>query len=77
MDDRKKQSPWPWIVAGVVMLLVLYVLSTGPVVWLSSNGHLPEEVERVLVFLYIPLEWLQVNSVTANDLLNWYWAFWS
>ena len=43
----------PWVVWPVCTTLVsaLYVLSTGPVIWLFERHYLPEEVTTI----YLPL----------------------
>lgn len=35
--DRKSRSVWPWVIALLIGLPVLYVASFGPACWLSSR----------------------------------------
>ena len=37
MNDRKKTGVWPWVVAMLIGLPVLYVLSFGPACWATRN----------------------------------------
>ena len=41
MRDGRKSSVWPWIVALLIGLPVLYVLSFGPACWLVARGKIP------------------------------------
>ena len=38
------RNPWVGYLVWATLLLVLYVLSCGPVYWLIGNHYLPEEV---------------------------------
>jgi hypothetical protein len=38
MTEERKQHLWPWIVAVLIALPVLYVASFGPVCWLANRG---------------------------------------
>jgi hypothetical protein len=77
MDKRKKSSPWPWIVAGGLMLPVLYVLSLGPVVWLFNFfDPVPETVRHALELFYTPLFLLTEASGFARWLLELCMSFW-
>ncbi len=51
MSDDRKKSVWPWIVALVIGLPVLYVASFGPACWLTSRGWISDTT----MLLYIPL----------------------
>ena len=41
MSDDRKKPLWPWIVALLISLPVLYVASFGPACWLVERGLLP------------------------------------
>jgi tetratricopeptide (TPR) repeat protein len=76
MTDSKKRSLIPfWLTATIAATTVLYVLSSGPVVWLSCKGYLPGWAFKIV---YAPLEWLVVKS--PEPLLKassaWY-RFWA
>ena len=38
--DNERKPLWPWIMALLVALPVLYVLSFGPACWLNERGFL-------------------------------------
>jgi hypothetical protein len=43
-----------WVVATLIVLIILYVLSSGPALWLVNRSWLPREhLSRV----YLPIHW--------------------
>jgi hypothetical protein len=40
-ESDRKQPLWPWIVALLIGLPVLYAASFGPACWLCSHGSVP------------------------------------
>jgi hypothetical protein len=44
MGEKRKKPVWPWIVALLIGLPVLYVVSFGPACWLTDRGVIPEEL---------------------------------
>ena len=42
MSDDRKRSVWPWIVALLIGLPVLYIASFGPACWIFRWGSLSE-----------------------------------
>ena len=73
-DDRKKIL-WPWVVAVLIGLPVLYVASLGPLVWLITRDLLPEWSAPFMNVYTAPLNWA-VQSQTVRDLYIWYTSFW-
>src|SRR5262249_25893692 len=67
--DRKKASPWPWIVALLIGLPVLYVASFGPACWLFGRGILPCELT---IDAYRPLIHLSFSQAPISGWLRWY-----
>jgi hypothetical protein len=60
-----------FIAAGIPVLLVLYVLSIGPVSKLDDYGCISDRADRVLDDVYSPLALL--NPVPGTrPLFNWY-----
>ncbi len=57
----------------VILLLVLYVLSIGPVGRLVMAGYLSE---HVYLALYAPLVFASRNSKLCQDALTWYDSLW-
>lgn len=66
----------PWIVACVVILLVLYVLSTGPMHLAVNKYHikgLPFTIWRAYCG---PVKWLIENWPAFYDFMDWYLRLW-
>lgn len=70
-DDNRTGSRF----AGAALLLLLYVLSTGPVVKLIDLGYLPHGTRSVEVF-YTPLQWIIEQSELASGLFLAYLSLW-
>ncbi len=51
-DERKKTGVWPWIVALLIGLPVLYVASLGPACWITSRASAGA---RLLPIIYAPI----------------------
>jgi hypothetical protein len=60
-----------FIAAGIPVLLVLYVLSIGPVSKLDDYGCISDRADRVLDVVFSPLALLNPVSGTRS-LFNWY-----
>ncbi|MFO0919822.1 MAG: hypothetical protein U0872_16100 [Planctomycetaceae bacterium] len=69
-----KWSRWTWAVA-VPLMLVSYVLGTGPILWLVSIGILPEAVLPSLQIVYLPLA-LTEGIPVIGDALQAYVRWW-
>jgi uncharacterized membrane protein len=67
--------PWPWIVATVLTLPVLYVLSAGPAVWLCVNV-LPKSTHDNVMAIYAPLEYVIPDSDGAAKIWIEYLTLW-
>ena len=67
-ESRKKPGVAFWAtVAAMLVVLVGYPLSTGPVVWLHDHGFLPDWAEPVIEAFYWPLSLLPRDIVQAID----------
>src|SRR5262245_66586319 len=67
-DDRKPF--WPWIVALLIGLPVLYVASFGPACWLADRGV----VDFTRVIEAYPYLWrfaLNVNTDPGSRIIRW------
>ncbi|MBL4886186.1 MAG: hypothetical protein JKY95_16845 [Planctomycetaceae bacterium] len=74
--EKSEHKGYGWIIALVVLLL-LYPLSLGPLAWLQMNGYLPESVVVVLgATIYAPLGWLVGSNEWCGELYVWYLSFW-
>jgi hypothetical protein len=56
-----------------LLLLVAYVLSAGPAVYLSKTGVISFETVR---FIYTPLGWIENRSPGCRNVLEWYGGLW-
>lgn len=56
------------IISLLVLLLVLYVLSCGPALWLHWRGYLPAK----FLAIYAPLQWAAEFCDPFSDFLTWY-----
>lgn len=74
MDERRKKPIWPWIVAMVVAVPVLYVASFGPACWISSRTNAGMEMIPVV---YSPLVSVWYRGGVPARALNWYCNLWS
>jgi hypothetical protein len=66
------------LVAALVLALpALYVLSTGPIIWLDSKFHFGQETAMVLRVIYMPLVWAVENEVPIiGPALAFYFELW-
>ena len=75
IDDRKK-SLWPWIVALLSGLPVVYVASFGPAVWLMAwllNARIINEGGQVpFLVIYYPLVSAAERTDVLGAMLDWY-----
>jgi len=74
-DPPHKPSP-PWAVAIILLLavIVLYILSTGPAVWLRDHGVITQEQ---LLTAYAPIAWLDQNVPFFRQALEAYLGLWA
>jgi hypothetical protein len=54
-ETRDKSHAGAWI-TGVVVALLFYVLSTGPMLGLAANGTLPDSTWPIINAVYEPLK---------------------
>lgn len=64
------------LVAVLVVLPMLYVLSTGPVVWMAHSGFISESLIPVIGVIYAPLEWVAHNVPVVGPALDQYVEWW-
>ena len=70
MSEERKKPLWPWIVALLIGLPVLYVASFGPACWISSRAKL---TGKWVITPYRPIIWLWVIGPEAvGDSVVWY-----
>ena len=76
MSDERKRSVWPWIVALLIGLPVLYVASFGPACWWISRLNRQSgggQTQRWIGLIYSPCGQLTCyGPVIARKPLWWY-----
>lgn len=71
-DTPARSRSGTWIVISLA-LLVLYVLSIGPVAWIDSRFPLGDDLWSVLMVFYYPLVLLNESEVPVlAPALQWY-----
>jgi hypothetical protein len=61
--------------AVLIGLIVLYVLSVGPVTWLDNRGFVPPSAGTFFVYFYAPLFAAGRCLPAIEHLLDWYISF--
>jgi hypothetical protein len=69
-NKRGTIGPLMFAVVGLLILLpILYGLSTGPVMWLSCKGYLSNDS---VTYFYSPLDFLCEHCEPLSRLILWY-----
>jgi hypothetical protein len=68
MSEQRK-SIWPWIVALLIGLPLLYVASFGPACWASLRT---ESSGRLVGTIYHPIFWIALEKNIARGSVLWY-----
>jgi hypothetical protein len=72
-DRQPRRASAGWLVVFIAtVLLAVYVLSTGPILWLGKHGY----VSAGIGVIYAPLVLLAELSPFIRDVLNWYVGLW-
>ncbi len=75
-DEQEKRGRGAWVrIAGALVGVMLYVLSTGPVTFLIYNGYMPHSLYPLTETLYAPLDGLAEFSDTFAFLIDEYTGF--
>jgi hypothetical protein len=76
MNADRKLSTGHWIIVGIVFvvgLMALYVLSLGPVMWLTAHGYLSQPWIYAKQDFYRPLNFVDNYSPEpVRNALRWY-----
>jgi hypothetical protein len=74
MTDARKQPLWPWIVALLIGLPVLYVASFGPACWIISRARARQwnVLWAAANFIYSPVLQVWNHEGTIPDAIDWY-----
>ncbi len=77
MTDRKKPGVTFWATVAVVVALVAYPLSIGPVMWwVNDQAGCPKWLMSALGYFYWPITGLTTHSRWCSDILDWYLSVW-
>jgi hypothetical protein len=68
-DDRK--PVWPWIVALLIGLPVLYVASFGPACWLESRGYVDADTVGPTYWPIVAL-YSSWRIIPVSEAIYWY-----
>jgi hypothetical protein len=76
VDSKSKHSPSFWdFILWPATVLMLYVLSIGPAVWLAGSGS-PSTTERLLEAFYTPLHWMCIEVPPFGKAIDVYMHWW-
>ncbi len=64
------------VLAFGAIILLLWPLSLGPVVWLYDRGYMSDQTAQIIGVLYQPLSWLMESSPIVEDLVMHYLGLW-
>ena len=82
MTEDRNKPVWPlWTAVALFLVLVVYPLSTGPVIritlWLAQNHWIDWETKTSISgWLYLPLSFLCAWSPAAHHFFNVYLDWW-
>lgn len=78
MSNDQPKSPYPGMIAssiaGLLILLMVYILSTGPAIWLVEQGYANEEPLR---YVYSPIGQCMRICPPFERAMMWYISFFS
>lgn len=76
-DAKPKSSKLSMAAWVIPTILVLYVLSIGPVMYTAdSAGMSPLEQNKILSTVYWPIGWLEDHVKLFGDFINWWLTLW-
>lgn len=75
-SNNKKPGIAFWSTVAAAVLVILYPLSIGPLIWLADRGMLPEEAAGLIGIIYYPLELAAASSDATIRLYSWYASLW-
>ncbi len=76
MEGSRRKATFTICVAVLLLTPILYVLSSGPAVWLTYRGYIPDGSQGPAARLYAPLLAIADRSELCSDLLRRYWVLW-
>lgn len=77
MSDEPKRSRGHIYAAVVLVIVIFYPLSAGPLLWMHANGYISQPTADLLITtVYFPLAWCVENSYTVRGLWQPFEDFW-
>ena len=76
MRRQSKKKPWRSIAFATTTILLLYVLSLGPVWWVVIRFDYGQ-LRPILAPIYVPLIWAAIECPPLGSFLDWYLSFWT
>jgi hypothetical protein len=73
---RERSSVAVIMVVLLVVVPLLYLLSTGPVIWLESRGYMSKEAGIALGYIYAPIRYIIQNSDSCMKLFKLWFYLW-
>lgn len=67
----QKRSTWTWFLFAVPMVLLMYVLSVGPAIWLANHWTNETYLDAIVAF-YTPLDWVSERVPPFDRAMAWY-----
>jgi hypothetical protein len=71
MSDPKKKPGVAFWATVVVVVVLLYLASFGPFVWIEWSTNPPERLHNAAWFLYSPCDWLYSHVEWYQEYINW------
>jgi hypothetical protein len=76
MSRQSKKKPWRSIAFATTTILLLYVLSLGPVWWVVNRFDYGQ-LRPILAPIYFPLILAAIEFPPLASFLDWYLSFWA
>jgi hypothetical protein len=77
MEVERKTSKWKLTLMWSVALLLFYIVSPGPIIWLAQHNYISQaKAAPVLDVIYFPLKWLFENSPAFHDIWTKFRDMW-
>jgi hypothetical protein len=76
MTHRKKPGVAFWATVVVVVVLVAYPLSWGPILWLNSHDAIPKLAQGPIAWFYYPILWICGHVPTFGYFMVRYTDLW-
>jgi hypothetical protein len=75
-SNSRKSSPVAVAVVAFLILLGMYAVSPGPVLWLLTQAGLQghETVGKCVAVFYAPLIWLYEKFPMVHSVYDWYFS---